>query len=278
MTRRGTAFFRSESVSPDSDSDFLEYYYADDGYDYGNYSQDEYAGVIIDSYNKGAALSDSNYQNLSAAKLKQVIMEAFAEKNLNLKSLRKGYVPGEDYLDKLKESNDTSDEMEKIKGILESLINETKYEDETHDCQIKKDFVHYLRRDDVQEAIHAKPIQFKACSETVGSFYARNVENVTEHIQRIYNANIFTLFYYGDQDIMCPFKGGETFLSQLDIKRTHGRRPWYVNKRETIGGYFEKFGHLWLSTVRAAGHMSPSDKPKETFTLIRRFIKHSLKP
>nr|XP_034957815.1 serine carboxypeptidase-like 25 [Zootoca vivipara] len=53
------------------------------------------------------------------------------------------------------------------------------------------------------------------------------------------------------------------------------RRPWIYtdeNGQDQIGGFVKEYTNISFLTVKGAGHMVPSDRPRPAFNMFQRFI------
>jgi len=73
----------------------------------------------------------------------------------------------------------------------------------------------------------------------------------------------------------CNFLGGEMFAEALGLPLISEYKAWnYVAADSTtqIGGYIKKFDRLTWLTVKGAGHMVPTDKPIQAYTMFEAFL------
>jgi len=138
----------------------------------------------------------------------------------------------------------------------------------------------YLNRDDVREAIHVRDSmkQWKVCNTDIFFNYAQNYDDLSDVIKSLVenDKSLKILLYYGDFDLACNFFGGEKFVDQLGYRLTTTRQEWMVKiqgKRQ-LAGYYKEYGNLIFATVKAAGHMVPTDKPRQIQQLLNRIIKN----
>jgi len=249
-----------------------------------NKEVDYYSGYYdYDDYNSSSETDVENTSGKNNWNLTEVqemeLVDKINEKSkiLSLENMENGMVVGWNTLKEIEQKLlvAKSRELENRKTIVEQYVNMSLMKQEELKCVVNVDYEEFLRRKEVQKAIHSKNIRYKACTEVIARHYNQTVQDVSKQVYSLYQKGVAILLYYGDQDIMCPFLAGEAFAAQLGIKHSLSRRPWYTYKNgyKIVGGYYEKYGNLWTATIKGAGHMAPLDKPFETFTLIRRFLK-----
>ena len=97
--------------------------------------------------------------------------------------------------------------------------------------------------------------------------------------QALWGSNILALKFSGDIDAAVPTAGTENWINDFDRDVTEEWRPFYLNKDDdtkVVAGYIEVYEN-WLTfgTIHGAGHMTPTDKPAETYHLIFNWMKGS---
>ncbi|KAL5385770.1 hypothetical protein DPSP01_004552 [Paraphaeosphaeria sporulosa] len=157
-------------------------------------------------------------------------------------------------------------------------------------CYLEAQWIEeYLNRPEVFEALHVP----KAVANY--SIYNMNVEYAFEltgdqgislqpQVLYLLDNGIDVLFYQGNYDLACntagnirwaesmPWKGQPEFVAQPRKTWKHGGKEvgWFKEvKVETAGGRETTFA---VTTVDAAGHMVPYDKPEEGLALVNRWI------
>uniref|UniRef100_A0A7S0WF48 Carboxypeptidase n=1 Tax=Chlamydomonas leiostraca TaxID=1034604 RepID=A0A7S0WF48_9CHLO len=132
----------------------------------------------------------------------------------------------------------------------------------------------WLNDDAVRSAIHAAPKQvigeWTLCSNHL--FYTRVVPSlIPTHKSLTQKHGLRALIYSGDHDMAVPHTGSEVWTStKLDAPETAPWRPWMVASQ--VAGYVVDYGSLSYATVKGAGHMVPTNKPKESLTMFKRFL------
>jgi len=138
----------------------------------------------------------------------------------------------------------------------------------------------YLNRADVRKAIHVRDTEkkWKVCNSDIFFNYVQNYDDLGDVIKSLLEnmKSLKILLYYGDFDLACNFFGGEKFVDQLGYRLTVTRQEWMVkiSGNVQLAGYYKEYGNLIYATVKAAGHMVPTDKPKEIFQLLNRIMKN----
>ncbi len=85
------------------------------------------------------------------------------------------------------------------------------------------------------------------------------------------------LFYYGDQDYICNWKGGERAVHHLNWAgktefNAEEYHDWMVDGGSEKGGMYKRHRNLVLATVKDAGHLVPLNQPRAALSMIRRFV------
>ena len=60
------------------------------------------------------------------------------------------------------------------------------------------------------------------------------------------------------------------FVEELGLKTTKEYGPWMYEGQ--VGGFAKRLGNLTYTTVRAAGHMVPSDQPGPAQQMFYQFL------
>jgi len=136
----------------------------------------------------------------------------------------------------------------------------------------------YMNSDVVKKALHiASDLpRWELCSDEVSAGYSREFQTMVKFYSMLMSSakKPRILLYNGDIDMACNFLGDEWFVDDLGRKLVVERRPWLVKDKDgynQIAGYVKQFERISFLTVKGAGHMVPSDKPKEAFEMFNRF-------
>ena len=86
--------------------------------------------------------------------------------------------------------------------------------------------------------------------------------------------------YYGDQDFVAAWLGGEAWTKAVDWvgQEAFGKQKlesWTVKGKEA--GQVRSYENFTFATVKDAGHLVARDQPAVALTLIERFVTHSTK-
>lgn len=137
----------------------------------------------------------------------------------------------------------------------------------------------YMNSNVVKKALHIAPHlpAWTLCSDEVSAGYKREFGTMVKFYQMLMSSakKPRILLYNGDIDMACNFLGDEWFVNDLGKELVVARRAWLVKDKdgyEQIAGYVKQFERINFLTVKGAGHMVPSDKPKEAFQMLNRFI------
>jgi len=138
----------------------------------------------------------------------------------------------------------------------------------------------YMNSAVVKKALHIAPHlpEWTLCSDEVSRGYSREFETMAKFYSMLMSSakKPRILLYNGDIDMACNFLGDEWFVDDLGRKLLVERRAWIVKDDDgynQIAGYVKQFERISFLTVKGAGHMVPSDKPKQAFQMFDRFIR-----
>lgn len=142
----------------------------------------------------------------------------------------------------------------------------------------------YLGQLSVQQAIHVQPPPSPSCwglcSTADGFSYKSTVQNLPRDVYPYLIENIKVLIYNGDLDACVPYNDNQDWTANMGYSTAKAWGPWRVETEgeKQIGGYAVEYdvgevdGAFEFRTVRGAGHMVPTDKPKEAFAMFCHFI------
>ncbi|XP_077192248.1 lysosomal protective protein [Paroedura picta] len=136
----------------------------------------------------------------------------------------------------------------------------------------------YMNDPQVRKALHIADDapEWEMCSFAVSRGYKRLFSKMNDQYLKLLGAAKYRiLLYNGDVDMACNFLGDEWFVNSLDQKLEVSRRPWIYtdeNGQDQIGGFVKEFTGISFLTIKGAGHMVPSDKPRAAFNVFDRFI------
>lgn len=134
----------------------------------------------------------------------------------------------------------------------------------------------YFNSPAVKAAIHVdKSITWTLCADDLN--YVTTVQDVSEYLHHTLNQapESHIALYAGDVDMACNFLGGEMFAEAMGLTLNEDYQAWnYMAADNTmqIGGYLKKFDRLSWVTVKGAGHMVPTDKPIQAYTMFQAFL------
>lgn len=132
----------------------------------------------------------------------------------------------------------------------------------------------YMNADDVRKALHipASLPQWQPCSELK---YKRVYQEMSAQYKKVLGRGKRILVYNGDVDMACNFLGDEWFTDRLGQPVVTARSEWtYSDATGTtqVAGFFKAFDKLTFVTVRGAGHMVPTDRPRPALKMFINFI------
>ncbi|CAH6776790.1 lysosomal protective protein [Phodopus roborovskii] len=136
----------------------------------------------------------------------------------------------------------------------------------------------YLNNPYVRKALHIpeKLPRWDMCNLLVNLQYRRLYQSMNSQYLKLLSSQKYQiLLYNGDVDMACNFMGDEWFVDSLNQKMEVQRRPWLVDYGESgeqVAGFVKEFSHITFLTIKGAGHMVPTDKPRAAFTMFSRFL------
>uniref|UniRef100_H9GKR0 Carboxypeptidase n=1 Tax=Anolis carolinensis TaxID=28377 RepID=H9GKR0_ANOCA len=136
----------------------------------------------------------------------------------------------------------------------------------------------YMNDPQVRKALHIvdDAPEWEMCSFDVSRGYKRIYQNMKDQYLKLLSTLKYRiLIYNGDVDMACNFLGDEWFVDSLNQKVEVARRPWiYTDEdgQDQIGGFVKEFTNIAFLTIKGAGHMVPTDKPRAAFNMFERFI------
>eukprot|EP01022_Parablepharisma_sp_SALTPOND_P001420 TRINITY_DN106346_c0_g1_i1.p1 TRINITY_DN106346_c0_g1~~TRINITY_DN106346_c0_g1_i1.p1 ORF type:complete len:407 (-),score=28.47 TRINITY_DN106346_c0_g1_i1:71-1291(-) len=96
-------------------------------------------------------------------------------------------------------------------------------------------------------------------------------------LEYVLNSGLKTMLYFGANDAVCNWKGGEQLALSLDWLgqsefRKAQMKEWKVE--EKVAGLYRKYKNFIFMKVNDAGHMVPFDQPLVALQMIKEFIKN----
>lgn len=134
----------------------------------------------------------------------------------------------------------------------------------------------FLKRDNVQKAIHARSQNYSAINYDVyQALNADMTKSVANYVIELLD-HYRVLVYNGQMDIIVSYASTVNYLQNLnftaaDQYKTVPRKIWRVGDR--VAGYVKTAGNLTEVMVRNAGHMVPTDQPEAVYNLIFNFVR-----
>lgn len=136
----------------------------------------------------------------------------------------------------------------------------------------------YLNNPYVRKALHIPESlpRWDMCNFLVNLQYRRLYQSMNSQYLKLLSSQKYQiLLYNGDVDMACNFMGDEWFVDSLNQKMEVQRRPWLVDYGESgeqVAGFVKECSHITFLTIKGAGHMVPTDKPRAAFTMFSRFL------
>ncbi len=133
--------------------------------------------------------------------------------------------------------------------------------EQTHEC-VSNGYYEYLKNPEVLKALHvsAKSTVWNESNTFILQTYVQNYDNMRQQFIEINRANLKTIVYNGDIDLGCDIVGEQQFLDSLNIPIVKESTNWLYNG--ITAGFVKHFANnLTFTTIKAAGHSAPKDKP-----------------
>lgn len=137
----------------------------------------------------------------------------------------------------------------------------------------------YLALKAVRTAIHVGGRPYNDGSEVEKHLINDIMDSVKPWVEEILNAEIRSLFYSGQLDVIVAAPLTENFLKKLSWRRSsafnHSPRMIYkvAPGDASVAGYVRQAGNqLYYAIVRKAGHMVPYDQPRVALDMVTRFV------
>ncbi|CAI9285013.1 unnamed protein product [Lactuca saligna] len=144
----------------------------------------------------------------------------------------------------------------------------------------------WANRKDVREALNIheeyEEIEWVRCNETLRSpndhkkvlSYTHTVPSTVAYHRHLADRNCRALVYSGDHDMVVPYLGTLKWIESLNLLVVDDWRPWFVD--EQVAGYTVKYSNhnynLTFTTIKGGGHTAPEYKPKECFSMLKRWL------
>ncbi|KAF5814413.1 putative carboxypeptidase D [Helianthus annuus] len=132
----------------------------------------------------------------------------------------------------------------------------------------------YLNAPDVQQSLHAKPVQWESCNMFVNTHWQDMPFTVLPVIQDLMASGISVWIYSGDTDGRIPVTTSRYDISKL---QTSVKTPWYPWMYQgEVGGYVVGYENLTFVTIRGAVHFVPSYQPGRALAFFTSFLEGKL--
>ncbi|KAK2387582.1 serine carboxypeptidase [Trifolium repens] len=165
---------------------------------------------------------------------------------------------------------------------LNQIIQQPVQEDQELQC---RSYYHVLvnvwaNDENVRKALHVREGtkgEFMRCNKTLA--YTQNLKDVVEYYHNLTNANIQALVYCSDLDMSVPHIGTQSWIKSFNMSIHDKWRAWFVEGQ--VAGFTEIYKmkedhYLTYVTVKGAGHVAHTFKPKEVYNMIKRWFSFSL--
>ena len=144
----------------------------------------------------------------------------------------------------------------------------------------------FFQRDDVKTALGvcaaahypAFEVAAQGCLSTIVAgvnFDADDTFDYKAAIASALDAGVKVLLYYGQQDTVCNYVGGEAVAAAIPWSNRQAFNALDYSPLTVAGitvGSIKTLGHLTLALVQGSGHMVPADEPATAASLLREFL------
>ena len=137
----------------------------------------------------------------------------------------------------------------------------------------------YLNKPEVWRALHVSPHAasvWRPCADNLA--WTHDGIGLSTLYSKLVAAqpSLRVLVYSGDVDSCVPFTTTHKGINELGLPPHSSYQPWFASGEENInvGGYTQSYdgGRLTFVTVRGAGHMVPTDRPRQAAAFFERFL------
>ncbi|KAJ7122654.1 serine carboxypeptidase [Mycena crocata] len=140
------------------------------------------------------------------------------------------------------------------------------------------EIIKYLNRTDVQALIGAEPTEYNTCTDRVELSFRMTLDlmkGATDYVSALLERDVRVLIYVGSYDWVCNWLGNDAWTRELEWSGhaefvAEPLREWTVGGKPA--GKTRCAKGLTFTTVYAAGHMVPFNKPKESLEMVNRWI------
>ncbi|XP_061339608.1 serine carboxypeptidase-like 2 [Gastrolobium bilobum] len=134
--------------------------------------------------------------------------------------------------------------------------------------------------ENVWKALHVREgtkKEFLRCNRTLA--YKTTIRSVVEYYRNLTNANIEALVYSSALDMSIPHLSTEYWIKSFNMSIRDKWRAWFVDGQ--VAGFTEIYKmkedhYLTYVTVKGAGHVAQTFKPREVYNMINRWFSFSL--
>ncbi|KAL4462597.1 hypothetical protein ABPG74_000427 [Tetrahymena malaccensis] len=146
-------------------------------------------------------------------------------------------------------------------------------------CYNMTNLDNFLARDDVKSALGVSGRNWEECSSRVHQALQNDIfVGYSSYVAQILESGIKVLIYSGDQDFICNYIGGLTWVTQMQwTKQSEFQsaqfEDYIVNGKSA--GQIKSAGILQFLRVYQAGHQVPMDQPEVALAILNQFISNS---
>uniref|UniRef100_A0A6N2LYM9 Carboxypeptidase n=1 Tax=Salix viminalis TaxID=40686 RepID=A0A6N2LYM9_SALVM len=122
---------------------------------------------------------------------------------------------------------------------------------------------------------HRRPAGYDPCADNI-TFWSDAPQSILPIIKKLIAGGIRIWVYSGDTDGRIPVTATRYTLNKLGLKTIEEWTPWYHGKQ--VAGWTIVYDGLTFVTIRGAGHQVPTFKPRQSLSLIKRFLENKKLP
>lgn len=151
---------------------------------------------------------------------------------------------------------------------------------EYESCEDLKGILNFLNEPSMQLHLNVDFLKYDICSDLVASNYQMDPAASYDIYPDLIKAGIRIWVYSGDVDANVPIVGTLRWLTLMKdvigVPVVEPWREWWVpglhKHEDQMAGMVWKLRGLTFVSVKGAGHMVPTDKPKEAQVMFETFI------
>ncbi len=161
----------------------------------------------------------------------------------------------------------------KVINVYDIRLNET-YDKKDSAVEV------FMHDPEIVEALGNTGRNFSISNRTVSRAMKRDgMVSLNPALIHVIDRGLNVLIYYGDQDYICNWMGGELMVDALawGKKQEFAQKSYQDWKVEgKVVGKYKRVDNFAFMVIKGAGHMLPMDLPHESLEMLRSFVDWSL--